>query len=181
MMTLTIRPLRLLVLTALLCLLPLTAAQSATTVYKKVLPDGSVVFSDEPMDNAETLEVEPVPTIPAYKPTPTPQPTQRSAPAQYSVAISSPKADEHFINNGGQVSVVINVEPALRDGHGVQVKLNGELRAGPGDSTSFNFSNLDRGAYTVLAEVVDKGGKLIQASAPVVFHIQRARIQRQSP
>lgn len=180
-MTKTIPSVTTLILVTLCFWLQTTTVQAATTVYKKVMPDGSVVYSDEPMDNSETLQVEPVPTIPAYKPTPGPQPAQRSTVAQYTVAITKPKADEHFINNGGQASVVVSLEPALREGHNVQLKLNGELRAGPTNNTSFNFSNLDRGAYTVVAEVVDKAGKLIKASDPVVFHIQRARIQRQSP
>ncbi|WP_156492594.1 DUF4124 domain-containing protein, partial [Oleiphilus sp. HI0080] len=54
-------------LVALTLLLLSQPSLSATKVYKKVMPDGSISYSDEAQDDAEVLNVEPVPTVPAFK------------------------------------------------------------------------------------------------------------------
>jgi hypothetical protein len=124
--------------------------------------------------------VEPVPTIPALKPVPANLQTGRPANKAKSyteLKITTPKAEEHFVNNAGQVTIGVEITPELQDGHQLNLTLNGEHRAGPTTSTSFSFSNLDRGTYTAIVNIVDKAGTIIKASTPVVFHVQRARVK----
>lgn len=163
---------------ALLMLSLISATTHAATVYKKVDKDGNLIFSDTPMDDAEEMDVPPVPTMKLDKirPPVTPsKPSEKEKTFQYNkVTITAPAQDENFINNMGQVTVKVQIEPGLRKDHQVQLLLNGVKRAGPSASQSFSFSNMDRGAYSAVIQVVDSKGNVAAESAAVTFHVKRA-------
>ena len=150
----------------------------AATVYKKVDEDGNIIFSDTPMDDSEVLDVPPVPTMKLDHGKRQLQPTSGSnkkTTFKYEgVTITKPAQDEHFINNQGMVTVTVQVSPALKDNHQLQLLLNGVKRAGPGAVASFSFSNLDRGSYSAIAQVVDNKGNVVISSEAVTFHVKRA-------
>lgn len=157
-------------------LLSLTLSAQAATVYKKVDENGNLIFSDTPMEDSEKLDVQPVPTMKLPKARPNAlQPKEKPTQFAYkSIIITEPQADQHFINNQGRVSVTVQVEPKLHPKHQLQLLFNGVKRAGPSATTTFEFSNLDRGSYSATAQVVDDKGNVITSSPTISFHIQRA-------
>lgn len=147
----------------------------AATVYKKVDENGNIIFSDTPMDDAETMDVKPVPTMKLDKiqvPQSTPK-KKKSSVSYESISITSPEQDQTFWNNGGNATIKVQLKPSLRDGHSVQLLLNGEKRAGPSASLSFSFSNLFRGSYDAVAQVVDEKGNVLISSPASTFHIKQ--------
>ena len=156
-----------------------TTSAWATTVYKKVDEQGNIIFSDTPMDDAQTLDVPPVPTIKLDK-LRVPQSVERKDTKEKqggsytALTITAPQQDETFWNNAGSVNISVRATPPLQSHHRMQLLLNGEMRAGPSASDSFAFSNLFRGSYEATAQVVDNKGNILISSPPVTFHIKQS-------
>lgn len=165
---------------AILILCLLSGGAQAATVYKKVDENGNLIFSDTPMDDAETLDVPPVPTMKIDKVRPITSPVtepKKKPPAYKSVTITAPQQDEHFINNQGMVTISVQVLPGLQPKHQLELLLNGVKRAGPSASTTFSFSNLDRGSYSAQAQVVDDKGNVLISSPAITFHVKRSFVR----
>lgn len=156
-------------------------------VYKQVLPDGSVVFSDQPAPGAERIEISPAQT---YKPPPIPVSTSspstrkqdRTEARHYDeLRITTPEDDAAIRDNAGNVHIEIALAPALRtrEGHRIALYMDGEEVAPPGSSTVFNLKNVDRGTHQIQAVIVDTQGKPIKTSEPVIFHLLRISIRPQ--
>ena len=167
-------------LTTLIALSLATPALHAATVYKKVDENGNLIFSDSPMDDAEAIDVPPVPTmkldkikVPADSDT-TKKP--KKAVKYKSVEITSPEQKKTFWNTGGSVTINVQTSPSLHEGHRIQLLLNGEKRAGPSASTSFSLSNLFRGTYDAVAQVVDSKGNVVASSPGVTFYIKQTSV-----
>jgi len=154
----------------------LTAAAEETTVYKRVRPDGTVEFSDEPTPGGRVIEVPGIQTY-SFEPPPPPAPPQRKSesvpPAEVRyqrIQVTAPAADEtvYFDANGMPVSVV--VKPELQPGHVISLYLDGQ-RAARGSSASFTLQDVYRGTHTLTAVVEDGRGTTLLRSAPVTFHM----------
>ncbi len=169
-------------LVTLLGLALLSKPAIAEKVYKYEDENGNVVFTDEPVKGAETLDIKPVPTVPALKvPTPVDQEPQDKPFSYQAIKITQPEHEENFINNQGQVTVTVSLTPKLRPSDQIQLYFNGEAQGKPQSATVFPFQNLDRGSYSVEAEVLDKTGKSLGKSSPVSFVIRRASVRPTSP
>lgn len=154
------------------------AFAQAATVYKYKDASGNLVFTDEPTDGAEKLDVQPVPTIPAIK-VPQNDDTPEAAPTEFTysnVTIIIPSDGEHFINNGGQVSVQVALSPALRKNDKLQLIFNGAPYGDLQRANTFKLDNLDRGEYAAQVAVLDNKGKEIGRSETVVFYIKRSAV-----
>lgn len=134
----------------------------AETVYKTVDEDGNVIFSDQPSDGAEQIELQELQTIKNPN-TPRLPPRNTAAqapdPAEYYQAISiiSPAEGEGYRNNAGNLNVRLSLQPALKPGHKFVIKLDGEEIAS-GTALSATVENVDRGTHSLSAAVVDTGG-----------------------
>lgn len=160
----------------LLLLLPLafTAMNSVAQDkgYKVVRPDGTVEFTDQPtagaqeitLPKAQSYEAPPIPAAPT-SPVSIPQ-----GPPYSALAITAPTAEQTFQNGDGKVTVSVRLEPALRPGHRLVILLDGK-EAGSGPNVSLN--GVERGSHTVLAQVRDGRGNVIQSSPPVTFHMRQ--------
>ena len=156
----------------------ITQAQSEA-IYKYYDKNGNLVFTDEPVTGAEPLELPKVTTIPAMPVPKSTPPEPKPQPFSYqSIAISAPQHEENFINNQGTFTVTVALEPALRRSDQVQLYFNGQPQGEPKALTSFSFTNMDRGSYTVEAEVLTKDGKPMGRSGSVTFFVRRATINR---
>jgi len=156
-------------------------AQSAT-VYKKVDDKGNLVFSDEPFEGAEKIDVPPVPTINLHLPKALPLPTRTTttntttAAAYTSVTISSPKNDSAIVNTGGAITVSVNSTPTLQNDHQYKLLVNGENK-GSQSGGSFSLNNISRGAHTSVVQIVDSKGEVIKVSSPVTFYVRQHSIK----
>lgn len=172
---------------ALICIACLLAVSGplAQTVYKNVLPDGSVVYSDQRTEGAEPLEL---PEIQIYSAPSLQTDSDRAAASARSgqpgmaeeegdgyrrFAIANPGHDEPVRDNGGNVSVSLTLEPSLRPGHVIDIRMDGQS-IGRGSGTSVALTNVDRGSHTVQAVVVDENGTEVARTESVTFHLLRA-------
>jgi len=166
----------------LLCaaLLSLMAPADAE-IYKRVLPDGSIVYSDEPSPQAEVVELPPLQTIPAaplITPASETQQTIKAADKAFSyrqLRITSPRNDQQIRENSGRVVVAVNVQPTLqvKAGHRLVLKLDGQVVAMSSGGQRFVLENVDRGTHQLVVEIQDRKGKPLKTSPPVIFHLFR--------
>jgi len=159
---------------------PLSA--EATSVYKEVQPDGSIIYSDSPTDGgAEKVEIEhspnvlsaPKQTAPKLRPSQTERKLRETKKYQ-SVKITSPANDTALRSNDGTLSVSGMVQPRLFYGHSIVLKMDGAPVGEPKFNPIFNLTGVFRGTHTLVMEIVDKSGTVVMSSEPVTFHLQRA-------
>ncbi|MFO8025738.1 DUF4124 domain-containing protein [Thiohalophilus sp.] len=159
----------------MIALLLLTVpAVAADKVYKKVNPDGSVEYSDQPIEGSEEMSVEEAPATRFEKsPDINYQPPERDREdtSPYEVTITSPGNDESIRDNAGNVTLRANIQPGLMGGHQLRWVMDGEPLEQTG--TTVTLTNVDRGTHTVRLEVVDRDANVVGASESVTFHLLR--------
>lgn len=150
----------------ILLLLLSTSTFAATTVYKVKNPDGSVSYSDQPNNEAEVLQVEPVPTVPSvpvdrsgYN---TPTQDVKTAATYRSFSILSPTQDQAFQSPEGSIEIRLALEPALQESHTLDYWLDGSLYQST-SSLALQLNNLDRGTHVLEVKIIDKAGQVIDS------------------
>ncbi len=163
---------------SLILLLGISAASVQAVTYKWLDEEGNTIYSDTPRPGAEEIPEREVqtysaPRLPAASNT-TPKP-ERQAPEYKSVAITSPQHDAVIQDNTGNVSVSVQVRPALSYafGHKMVLQVNGNPYSEPVSATSVQLENLARGSYQLQAVIVDKQGKPVIRSNPITIHLKR--------
>ena len=166
-----------------LLLLPLlilgASLAQATTVYKCTNADGDAVFTDKPCKGGLKMDVEPIPTIPAFHaPHQTNTPTKPPAKNFHynKVIIMEPKDDKYFVNDDKPITVQVATSPGLRPSDKIQLMLNGAAHGKPKSSTTFKISSSVRGTYKISANVIDQDGKTIGTSNTVTIFVKRHSI-----
>jgi len=157
-----------------------TNSAFSTTVYKKYDSNGNLVFSDEPFEGAEAINVKPIPTIDLHLPkniptsnaTPPPVPTD----TYQSLSITSPKAESSIVNSAGAGTVSVTSSPGLQNDHQYKLLLNGENK-GTQSSNSFVLNGLFRGAHTAVVQIVKANGEVVKVSSPITFYIRQHSIR----
>lgn len=177
------KTLNILLLLSLCCVLTWSSVTPAR-VFKKIQPDGTVVYSDEPSPGAEEIEVKPLPSynLPPVKPSSTPRTVKLSPPEEEekgykSFAITSPTHDSTINHGSGIFSVTLSSKPSLKEKHKIQVMLDGKPVGPASRSSVFNLSNVDRGMHTLTAKIVDEKGKPLISSQPVTIHMRRPTVK----
>lgn len=167
-------------ITLLLFTLPAAAADK---VYKKVNPDGSVEFSDQPSEGSEELPLQKAPATRFEK---SPGIDIRSSTSRqddaggYEVTILSPTNNQSIRDNAGNVTLESEITPSLRRNHQRHWILDGKSLDEREDT--IQLSNLDRGSHTLRLEVIDQNGEVQAASASVIFFmIRRSAILQKAP
>lgn len=160
-----------------------SSAAFGTTLYKWVDANGTIHYSDRPMEGATPIQIETAPPRPpqssaaAARATPAAESSASSEPFRYeSCAITTPKADEMFMNSFS-VAAAWSFRPALRTGDQVKLALDGALVQGvPAGATSFTIAPIDRGTHTLMVSIVDAQGRGVCQSPGVTFHVQQASL-----
>lgn len=160
----------------LICISPLFAAE---TGYRVVHPDGTVEFTDQPVEGAEQITLPELPTYSSPDRGATLPPTEtkpEKKAVEYSIAITSPGAEEtvFFDENGFTVSVQFS--PALKEGQNVIVRLDGgEVARGTG--TSYTLKDVYRGSHMLSAAILDSDGNTLGESSPITFYMRQHAIR----
>lgn len=150
-------------------------------IYKTVLPDGTVAYSDQPDEdpegNTEKLEGITVPTLNFPKTEPfkanTPKNNQPAAFKYNDLKIISPAEGTTIRVNS--VSTRVAIDPILRPNHMIQMKVNGQNSGNPSSSFVTALNGLIRGEHKVTAVVVDENGATVATSAPLTIYVQLPR------
>jgi hypothetical protein len=165
--------------------LVLAGSMALAQAYRWVDENGVIHYSDRPQPGAEEVELEspPAATIPP-RPRARPGRTPSGASglegdAEVTVGydtleIASPAAEETLWNIGGVLSVSLDLQPDLKQGHQVRVYFDGNPQ--PVNSTQFQLQEVWRGVHNLQAEVLDQNGQLLIRSQPTRFYVQQTTI-----
>lgn len=109
-------------------------------------------------------------------PLPLPSWAAGEAVAYTAIEIARPEAEETIHDNAGTVEVALSLSPPLQAefGHRVKVFLDGVALPETRTESGFTLTEIDRGAHTLQAAVVDSAGHALITSAPVTFYMWRA-------
>ena len=153
------------------------------SVYKRVNPDGSVEYSDQPIQGAEVMKVPKgstftMPDTPTSATKPADSTPEEPAVVYDSLEIIRPANDESVRSNEGKVRALARVVPELDPKHRFRWSMDGEIIP---DVTSpeLRLNNIDRGSHTLQAEIIDTDGKVIISSETITFHLMRYHIGKQ--
>ena len=149
-------------------------------VYKRVNPDGSVEYSDQPIEGAEVMKVPKgstftMPEAPAR--TAKPASTQEEEPAvKYeSLEITRPMNDETIRSNEGKLTALARSVPALDASHRFRWNMDG-APVQQVNAPELRLNNVNRGTHNLQVQIVDADGKVIISSETITFHLMRYRI-----
>ncbi len=159
-------------------------AVPASAAYKWTMPDGSVIFSDQPphpdaekvtLPKTQTFTAPPIPKTIPQKQLETKTPT---VPAYSNLQISLPADDQTIHDNTGNITVTVVVEPELNTKHGDQITiaLDGVTTVTT-TSMSAVLTNIDRGSHTLRTHIIDKEGTTLISSEERTFHLRRVSIR----
>ena len=163
------------------CLLLALALPASAEIYRYTDARGNTVYTNQPPQGvaSESVQLAPTNTVATPKPTGSLQPpTDAAVPAGYSRVeiVGVPDDAEAVRSNAGDLSVGVELQPALHDGDQLQLLLDGQPVAPAGAQTRFALRNLDRGTHSLQAVVLREGAPL-QSSASVSFTVQRVHLR----
>lgn len=161
----------------------LAASAAPAQVYRWVDEDGVVHYSDTPHPGAEEIQLpDDGPTAPgrAFEslqrtpPTNGDEAQQPATPGYERVRFVAPAPEETLWNIGGELTVRLDVQPALRPGHQVRVYFDGEPR--PASGLTVELQEVWRGTHNLQAEVLNEQGQLMIRSEPIRFYVHQTSI-----
>ncbi|HEY6643062.1 DUF4124 domain-containing protein [Povalibacter sp.] len=156
-------------------------ALAGQVVWKWVDANGVTHYADRPVPGATRMELSTGTTSsssPTYGSSSSTQgSTEPAGPAYQTLEIWQPSPEETIANTGGQVTINVRIEPALQPGNSLFLYLDGRLVEGfPGDTSSFELTEVARGAHTATAIVLGTRGERIQQSEPVTFYVRQESV-----
>jgi hypothetical protein len=165
--------------TLLLAAIFVATAPAYAEVYKWVDEKGVVHYTDKPpTENAKPAQLPPLQTYkegakPKLENLAKPNSVVPAAAPAAVLKITSPTSEETFRGEAErQVSVAVQVTPALSDGQFLIYYLDGVDKSGPTTNTSYTLAEVERGAHTVSVTMVDAAGKPIARTESVTVHMK---------
>lgn len=155
---------------------PAAEGDGGEKIYKKVGPDGEVIYSDKPTSGSQEIQV---PASSGYQPVKPPadfkpyQPPAEPKPVTInnSVTITSPENNTAMWSGGGELNVSVSLETPLTAGQQLEYLVDGKV-VYMGTETSYTLSNVFRGTHTLTVRIRDQEGRTI-TSSPVTFTLHR--------
>jgi Domain of unknown function (DUF4124) len=169
--------------------LALSELGRAAETWKWKDANGVVHYSDRPVPGAERVDVvAPKPSSPAAAAEPRAAAAStepRQAANQQTIVpydrcvIAAPDHEVTF-NAVDSVAAGVLLEPALQAGHRIEVLLNGNVvQDWPPDAMTYTFKNLERGAYTISARVLDADGAAACTGPSITFYVRLPTVKPQ--
>lgn len=164
------------------CLLALSSqAQTRREVYEWKDADGVTHYSDYPQPGARKIILNGSPTsTSAPKTTTTPGPKPAAKPAAQEVVydrleIWAPENGASYFEPDAVISVRIRSEPEVGPADRLLTYLDGKLLPGE-NATEHSLTNVERGVHSVTSVIVNRDGKELIRSEPVVFHMKQTAL-----
>jgi hypothetical protein len=149
-------------------LIPVLAAGQ---VYKWVDASGKVHYSDRPVSGAETIGV---PLKKAQPPQDGKATAGQASPGPYAqFEILTPEDNVTLQDAEGTVQIGLLLDPALMDGHRLQVLTDGTPVTGDVPGTQLRISGLPLGSHQLQAQILDGAGIPVASSSVVHFHLRK--------
>lgn len=165
-----------LLITLLLTLTPALHAE----IYKWVEPDGTVVYSDQPREGAQTLDL---PEAQTFTPPPVGDGASGEGQGQgedsggyQQLGFASPGNEATIRNTGGVVQVSLAIEPPLdiESNHRVAVVMDDTREFGPTRNAQFSLKDVPRGTHTLQAMIHDGQGNVVKKSDRITIFVKQA-------
>lgn len=163
------------------CLLAVAvqAQETKRELWKWKDANGVVQYSDRPVPGATKVEMHtsaPPQSVPAATPpastTAAPKPASPASVQYQSLEIWAPESGESFFGADATVTVRMRSEPSLASGDRLLLYLDGKLVEGDTTSYEYSLANLERGAHSLAAVILDGQGNEKIRSEPRVFHVR---------
>ena len=162
------------------CLLAVasSAQSSRREVWQWKDANGVTHFSDYPAPGARRIVLNGSPTSTTESPASAAAANRSQAqPAATEVVydrleIWSPESGASFFEADSVVSVRIRAEPDVAPTHRLLTYLDGKLLPGE-NATEHSLANVERGEHSVTSMIVNRDGRELIRSAPVVFHMRQ--------
>lgn len=159
------------------CLLLTLALPASAEIYRYLDDRGNPVYTNQPPQGvaSESVRLGPTNTVAAPE---IPPASTTEAPAEGYARLEIlgvPTDGETLRANAGRFVFSVALAPGLREGHRLQVLLDGRPLAPAGRQTRFELEAVDRGEHSLQAVVLEEGEE-VQRSASVTFTVQRVHI-----
>lgn len=161
-----------------LCAGPVVADAAGTEIFKRELPDGTVIFSDQPHPDATRVEPRDPQVIQSFQSPPSP-PEREQPPEPFSydrLVITMPGDDEVIWNHEETIDVSVDIEPELQEGHRLVILIDGVVVADASRGGRFTISSVFRGTHSLEAIIEDAEGTALNSAGPVTFHLRQHSI-----
>lgn len=163
----------------------------ADTIYTWIDENGRRVYSNTPAKGAQAVDLPPYTEVsppsqwrssPKETPPPSTSNKRTSPPAkpppawpvQYqSFEIIEPQANAHIYHAAGNVTVALQSQPQLAQGHKVQLKLDGRVHQSPMHTLYFVLHHLPPGKHELQIEVLDDYRGVFYTSPVRTFYLHR--------
>lgn len=161
-----------------LCVVSLAVAD----IYKTIGPDGSVIFSDKPVDQQSTeVKLKPVSVSTSKQNTPklTPQmlkPDENLPPVQKPSINFIKPSDGETIWNQADIEVVTQVQPDLAKGDRVRLLVNNKA-VQTNDTGKFELTYFERGTQYLRAEIIGNDGQVKASTKSITIYVHRTIIK----
>lgn len=145
-------------------------------VYKVVKKDGTVIYTDSPVEGSEEVTFKGstqnvAKPLAVVKPAP---PVEEKKKINYSVSITSPENEATVRNNSGDITITATKEPKqspaqfklVFDGQDAQLSSNG----------TFTLTGINRGAHQFQVLLIDNKGKTLASSETRTLYLHRASV-----
>ena len=161
----------------LLSLLIFSSVASAE-VFKTINPDGSITYSDVQTEGSKSITPPGLTPTPAVKLPPKKkiEPENNGQPVAYQAfKITKPSSNKTIRNNNGEITVSIDIKPALQTKfkHSISIYLNGREAAKKLSSSTYTLKDVVRGRHSVSARLLDKNGNVLKRSNLVFVNMRR--------
>jgi hypothetical protein len=170
------------------CLLALSvqAQESKRDMWTWKDANGVTQFSDRPVPGARKITINSSSPAPVAGPaTSAPAaaassaraaPSATAAVSYQTLEIWTPESGESFFGADATVNVRMRSEPAVGSGDRLLLYLDGKLIEGSPNSYEYTLADLERGAHSLSAVIIDATGNEKIRSAPRVFHVKEPSI-----
>jgi hypothetical protein len=145
---------------------------------------GRIIFTDNPPPKSVTsdrVDMPRVNTQPAVTPPKKAETDQGDSTDSEAIEYESLRIVQPGHNDTippGQLDVVVQVksQPALQDGHRLQILMDGKIASTKASTTSVVLSDLVRGSHVLKAQIIDADGQVKKTSKAVTIHVKRASV-----
>ena len=147
-------------------------------IYKWTDANGSVHFSDKSSPGAEEIVL---PNVQTYS---SPQLTDQTKKSDsipdeeatnYKISIAQPEDQATIRNPQGEISILVDLKPKLRDGDKVQMIFDDSLLGEPQASTVFALRDIKRGSHTLRVQLLDSKGMVLKTSDLTTIYMMPPR------
>ncbi|WP_144211990.1 DUF4124 domain-containing protein [Shewanella donghaensis] len=151
---------------------------SHATVYRWVDDQGKVHYSDQPVENAEPLELKQNTqnSVTVQIPAETEGSGKAAEAAEYRIRIVNPTQEETIRNNNGNFTVVASAAPELPSGFLIALYIDDLLYGQPQSSSIFNVTEVNRGEHNLVVKILAQNGKVLASSSPRKIFLHQASV-----